>query len=237
MSKIVKYYIDIGCVYECDGTVVDAYKDFQCWNTKKYGLIGVLKLRLDTEKRTKEEILFKQMFSPYVHQFTKDLITDISCDNNKEGCKDILKAFREYRDADLLVTWNGRDFDLPIILNNINFPKEYKQYCLDCIYKKDRDLLDLCILMEINVKGGLQEVVKRLNIDHDLGDKNSPVYGDNDVCFLTDFDVGTNKYNNYIKLAKHRNEFDVRMLPLLEERLGFLYEPRSFVDRYHKKWQ
>ena len=235
-GKITKCYIDIGCVYECDGTVVDAYKAFQCWNTKKYGLIGVLELSLDTEKKTKEEVFFKQIFSPYVHKFAKDLIIDLSYDSNKKRCEDILRTFGEYRDIDLVVTWNGRDFDLPIIVNNMNFSKEYEQYYLGRINNKDRDLLDLCILRDINVKGGLREVVRRLKIDGCLGDKNIPVYNENDICFLTDFDVDTNKYNNYIKLARHKNEFDVRALPVLEEKLGFLYEPRSFIDKYHKKW-
>lgn len=228
MTKIIKYYIDIGCVYECDGTVADAYKSLQCWNTKKYGVIGVLKLRLDTEKRTKEEIFFKQTFSPYVDKFVKDLIKDISCD--------ILKKFREYQHEDLIVTWNGRDFDLPIIINNINISKEYREYYLDCIGRKDRDLLDICILRDIDVKGGLQEVIKRLKIGHNLGNKFFPKYDEDEERFLTDLDVGVNKYNNYIKLAKHRNEFDVRMLPLLEEKLGYLYEPRSYFDKFHKKW-
>jgi predicted PolB exonuclease-like 3'-5' exonuclease len=228
MPKIIKYYIDIGCVYECDGTVTDAYKSFQCWDTKKYGVIGVLKLRLDAEKRTKEEIFFKQTFSPYVNKFAKDLIKDVSCD--------IIKEFREYQDEDLVVTWNGRDFDLPIIINNISISKEYREYYLDCISKKDRDLLDVCILREIDVKGGLQEVIKRLKIGHNLGNKFFPKYDEGEERFLTDLYVGANKYNNYVKLAKHRNEFDVRMLPLLEEKLGYLYEPRSYFDKFHKKW-
>jgi hypothetical protein len=224
--KIIKYYIDIGCIYECDGTE-DAFKNIQCWNTIKYGLIGVLKLRLDTENKTIEEIFFKQKFSPYVHQFAKELIMDVS-----SGCR----IFKDYSDKDMVVTWNGRDFDLPIILNNINFPEKYREHYIKSICRKDRDLLDLCILRGINVKGGLQEVTRRFKIKHDLGNKNIPSYSNKDLNFLTEMNKSSNNYNHYMKLAKHRNEFDVRILPLLEERLGYLFESRSCFDNYHKRW-
>lgn len=226
--EITKYYLDIGCVYEGDECIESIYSDYQNWDTKNYGLLGILKLKVDMEKRKKEEIFFRQVFSPYVHQFAKKFISDIVYKNDK----DILEEFSEYGDADLIVGWNSRDFDFPIIINNLGYPESI----LTIIAKKDRDLMDLCILREISVKGGLEEVTKRLKIDHDLRCKNCPEYSKEEICFFKSFDVSINKYNNSLKIVKQKNEFDVRILPLLEEKLGYLYEPRIIQDKFHKKW-
>lgn len=227
MSEIVKYYLDIGCIYEGEECIENMYGDHQNWDTKDYGLIGLLKLRIDIDKRKKKEIFFRQIFSPHVHQFAREFISDIIKNDN-----DVLGEFRKYGDIDLIVGWNSRDFDLPIIVNNIGYSKQilYK------IMEKDRDLMDMCILREISVKGGLEEVVKRLKIDHNLRCKDCPEYSKAEVCFLKSFDTNTNKYNNSMKVIKQRNEFDVRILPLLEEKLGYLYEPRIIQDKFHKKW-
>lgn len=226
--EITKYYFDIGCVYEGDECIENIYSDYQNWDTKDYGLLGILKLKIDTEKRKKKEIFFKQVFSPHVHQFAEKFISDIIFKNDK----DILGEFSEYGDADLIVGWNSRDFDIPIIINNLGYPDSI----LTKIAKKDRDLMDLCILRDISVKGGLEEVVKRLKIDHDLRCKNCPEYSKEEICFFKSFDVGTNKYNNNLKIIKQKNEFDVKILPLLEEKLGYIYEPRIIQDKFHKKW-
>ena len=231
---MIKYYLDIGCIYEGDEKIGCAYNDHQNWNIKDYGLIGILKLKIDVKKKTKEEILFKQIFTPYVHQFAKNLISDIIFD--KDPNEDIF-GIRENRDVDLIVGWNSRDFDFPIIINNLGYSEEHIKYCLDRITKKDRDLLDISILREIPVKGGLEQVVKRLKINHDLRCKNCPTYSDEEDYFFANFDYDTNRYNNNLKAIKQRNEFDVRILPLLEEKLGYLYHPRIIQDKFHKKWR
>lgn len=139
--------MDIGCIYEGDSGTEYVYNDHQNWSMKDYGLIGILKLKIDTKKKIKEEIFLKQIFSPYIHEFAKDLISDfVWSENNKDIDKDILRAFREYRDADLIVGWNSRDFDIPIILNNLGWTEEHINRCFKKISKKDRDLLDLCLL-------------------------------------------------------------------------------------------
>jgi len=228
MSEIIKYYLDIGCIYEGDECIENMYGDSQNWDIKDYGLLGILKLRVDTEKRKKEEMFFKQIFSPHVHQFARRFILDIVYRSKK----DILGEFSEYGDIDLIVGWNSRDFDLPIIVNKLG----YSRYVLKKIMEKDRDLMDLCVLREISVKGGLQEVVKRLKIDHDLRCKSCPEYSKEETCFLKSFDIGTNRYNNGMKMIKQKNEFDVKILPLLEEKLGYLYNTRIIQDKFHKKW-
>lgn len=228
MPEIVKYYLDIGCIYEGEECIENIYSDHQNWDTKDYGLLGMLKLRIDTDKRKKKEIFFKQVFSPHVHKFAREFISDIIYKNDK----DILGEFSEHGDIDLIVGWNSRDFDLPIIVNNVGYSKQI----LSKIMEKDRDLMDLCILREISVKGGLEEVVKRLKVDHNLRCKDCPEYSKEETCFLKSFDTNTNKYNNNMKMIKQRNEFDVRILPLLEEKLGYLHEPRIIQDKFHKKW-
>jgi hypothetical protein len=228
MSEIIKYYLDIGCIYEGDECVESMYCDYQNWDIKDYGLLGILKLKIDVKKRKKEEIFFRQVFSPHVHQFARGFLSDIvhRCDRG------ILGDFSEYGDADLIVGWNSRDFDLPIIVNKLG----YSRSVLQRIMEKDRDLLDLCILREIPVKGGLEEVVKRLKIDHDLRCKGCPEFSKEEKCFLKSFDMDINRYNNNMKMIKQKNEFDVKILPLLEEKLGYLYDLRIIQDKFHKKW-
>lgn len=228
MSEIIKYYLDIGCIYEGDECIENMYGDYQNWDIKDYGLLGILKLKLNTETRKKEEIFFKQVFSPHVHSFARGFLLDIVY----RGKKDILGDFSEYGDADLVVGWNSRDFDLPIIINNLG----YSRHMLQKIMEKDRDLMDLCISREISVKGGLEEVIKRLKIDHDLRCKGCPEYSKEEACFLKSFDIDTNRYNNNMKMIKQKNEFDVKVLPLLEEKLGYLYDTRIIQDKFHKKW-
>ena len=221
MANVVKCYIDIGCIYEGDQTLEYAYDDYENWNIK-YGLIGILKLEIDIIRKTKEEISFEQVSGPGVNICTEYLISSL-VDNR-------------YKNIDMIVGWNSRDFDLPIIINNLECSQKYKGYYAEQIATKDRDLLDICVLREISVKGGLEEVIKRLKIGHNLKCKNCPTYSKEEICFLKDFDMDTNRYNNSLKGIKQRNEFDIRILPLLEERLGYLYEPRLPVDKYHKKW-
>lgn len=228
MPEIIKYYLDIGCIYEGDECVENMYGDYQNWDIKDYGLLGILKLNIDTEKRKKEEIFFKQVFSPHVHQFAREFVLDIVY----RGNKDIFREFSEYGDVDLVVGWNSRDFDLPIIVNNLG----YSMCMLQKIMEKDRDLMDLCISREISVKGGLEKVVKRLKIDHDLRCKGCLEYSKEEVCFLKSFDMDTNRRNNNMKMIKQKNEFDVKVLPLLEEKLGYLYDVRIIQDKFHKKW-
>ncbi len=219
--------MDIGCSYRGDGDTENIYEDIEHWNVKDCGIIGMLKLEIDTYQRTKKETMFKQILSPMRHKFS----CSISDYERYTSC--ILK---EFKNVDLFVTFNGRDFDIPIVMHNLNFPDDRREVYSKYLMGKDRDLLDLCILRKINVKGGLEEIVKRLKIDHDLRCKNCPKYSDEEICFLKSFDESTNRYNNNLKMVKQRNEFDVRILPLLEEKLGYLYEQRIVQDKFHKKW-
>jgi hypothetical protein len=222
MTKIIKCYLDIGCSYQGDDAIENIYKDIENWNIKDCGIISMLKLEIDTERRTTEEILFKQILGPMYKKFKCSII------DYRKYSSCILK---EFKDVGLFVTFNGRDFDIPIIINNLNLSGRQKEYWKEYIFKKDRDLLDSCILRDINVKGGLKYIAKRLNIGYNFTDSS-----EEDVCLLNDFDQYIIRYNSSLIARKRRNESDIKVLPLLEEKLGFLYEPRSYVDKYHKKW-
>ncbi len=222
MTKIIKCYLDIGCSYQGDDAVENIYKDIENWNIKDCGIISMLKLEIDIEKRTKEEILFKQILGPMYKKFKCSIV------DYRKYTACILK---ELKDIDLVVTFNGRDFDIPIIINNLNFSDKNKEYQIRYFAERDRDLLDLCILKNIHVKGGLKKIIERLNIHYNL--ENS---SEEDVNFCHNFDQNISKYNSCLIERKRRNESDIKVLPLLEEKLGFLYEPRSYIDKYHKKW-
>ncbi len=222
--KIIKCYFDIGCVYEGDKTIEDAFNDYQNWNIK-YGMIGVLKLEIDTIRKTKTEISFEQIIGPTVYVYSEYMLLSL-----------IDSRYRMYENIDMIVGWNSRDFDIPIIVNNTRGIEKFKEHCIKKIVVRDRDLLDLCILREIDIRGGLEAVIKRMKINHNFQHKNIPVYNDREICFLTEFDKCTNRFNTNLKAIKQRNEFDVRILPLLEEKLGYLYEPRLPMDKFHKKW-
>ncbi len=219
MSKIIKCYIDIGCTYEGFDTRENIYRDIENWNLKDAGIISMLKLEIDIEKRTKNEILFKQILGPMYKKF-KCSIADYRI---YTSC--ILK---ELKDVDLIVTFNGRDFDIPIIINNLNIPDKYKVRHLRYFTNRDRDLLDLCLLKKIPVKGGLKNIAGRLNIDINFTGE--------EICYLGALDPYVSKYNSCLITRKRRSQNDIKVLPLLEEKLGFLYEPRTFVDKFHKKW-
>lgn len=223
MTKIIKLYLDIGCTYQGDDYIENIYRDIENWNIKDCGIISMLKFEIDTQKRTTDEISFKQILGPMYKKF-KCSITDY---RKYTSC-----VLREFKDVNLFVTFNGRDFDIPIIVNNLNLSEENRDYHIRYFTTRDRDLLDLCILKDIHIKGGLKEIVRRLKIDYDF----TVEKGEENVYFLDNFDQCISRYNSCLITRKRRNESDIRILPLLEEKLGFLYEPRSFIDRYHKKW-
>lgn len=222
-DKIIKCYIDIGCSYQGEEALENIYNDIENWNMKDCGIISMLKLEIDKEEKTSNEILFSQVLSPMYHKF-KCSIGDY---NIYTSC--ILK---EFRDVDLFVTFNGRDFDIPIIINNLNLSDRHKKRWREFIFKRDRDLLDSCLLKDVKVKGGLRSIAKRLNIDEDK------IIDDTRCTIDIELSSGQyiNRYNYHLINKKRRNEKDIRTLPLLESKLGLLYESRSCVDKYHKKW-
>ena len=71
---------------------------------------------------------------------------------NLEDFSDDILAYR------LLVTWNGRGFDAPILRRSLNIPLD----------KGDMGHLDLLpVFRKLDLRGGLKKVEKRLGIDRD----------------------------------------------------------------------
>lgn len=225
MTKIIKLYLDIGCIYEGDHNIENIYDDIENWNIKDCGIISMIKLEVDIERKTTKEIFFRQILGPMYKKF-KCSITDY-----KKYTSCILK---EFKDVDIFITFNGRDFDIPIIINNLNVSDKHKEYHLRYFAERDRDLLDICILKNMTVKGGLREIAKRLKIHNNSTDQE--IQDDEQKMCLLSFDEHINRYNRSLIMKKKRNESDIKILPLLEEKLGFLYEPRLSIDRYHKRW-
>lgn len=224
MTKIIKCYLDIGCNYQGEKSSQNIYNDIDNWNIKDCGIISILKLEIDIEEKTSKEILFRQILSPMYSKFKcsfSDYRIYTSC---------ILK---EFKNVDLFVTFNGRDFDLPIIISNLNLSDKYKKYYIKYFTERDRDLLDCCLLRGIDVTGGLRKIIDRLNIG--IIDINS--INEQEICFLNSYDQYTNRYNYYLMMKKKRNESDIKVLPLLEEKLGYLYDSRTNFDRFHKNWK
>jgi len=216
MVKIIKCYLDIGCSYQGEETIQNIYKDIENWNIKDCGIISILKLEINKEEKTSKDILFKQVLSPMYHKF------QCSIDDYRIYSSCILK---EFNNVDLFVTFNGRDFDIPIIINNLNLSEKQKNYYTKFFAERDRDLLDWCILKNISTKGGLREIAENLNTINK---------GHTDVEQIYE-PIG--KYNYYLTIKKRKNEKDIRILPLLEKQLGLLYEPRSYADKYHKRFR
>lgn len=221
MKKIIKLYLDIGCLYQGEEGIENIYEDIENWNIKDCGIISMIKLEIDIERKTTKELFFRQVLGPMYKKF-KCSITDY-----KKYTSCILK---EFKDIDLFVSFNGRDFDIPIIINNLNISDKNKEYHLRYFAQKDRDLLDLCLLKNIPVKGGLREIARKFKINN-IETQND----EKKICVISSDDY-INRYNKSLLRKKKRNESDIRVLPLLEEKLGFLYEPRLPIDRYHKRW-
>lgn len=206
--KLIKHYLDIEADYYGTKEGKEAYKDYHNWYM---WLLGVLKLKVDTDKKTTEEISFKQ-FTWKEHKY---LLLDDEDPN--------LSYYSEVDDCDLLISWNGRTFDLPIIILNGVSSHNRGHEILQRTIKNDRDLFDLCVLNKIDIKGGLGEVAKRLNINFNFSAKDIDAFAIKDK-------------KKRIEAVTKRNEFDVRILPLIEEKLGYLYQPRNNTDNYQKNW-
>ncbi len=225
MTKIIKLYLDIGCLYQGDEGIENIYDDIENWNIKDCGIISMIKLEIDIERKTTKELFFRQVLGPMYKKFK------CSINDYKKYTSCILK---EFKDVDVFVTFNGRDFDIPIIINNLNVSDKNKEYHLRYFAEKDRDLLDLCLLKNMPVKGGLRTIAKKLDIHNNLIDLEMQ-NDEKKICILSS-DECINRYNRSLLRKKKRNEYDIKVLPLLEEKLGFLYEPRLPIDRYHKRW-
>lgn len=223
--KIIKYYLDCEIPYIGKKPFTDKsiFNDWDQWSFKYGGIIGMMSLELDTIAKTKRELKFKQIeFPNCVTIFRNFLLAPKSPFNP------------------LIVTYNGRSFDLPIIAENMNIDEDLKLGVFKRFLQTDRDLMDFCIKRKISKKG-LADTAYYFGIDIDSKYKDVPIEEFLDAfdnCFPTDGSVCTDKdeYDRCMEIVKGRNEYDVRVLPRIEEKLGILYDMRLPDDRYHKMW-
>lgn len=222
---INKYYVDIEIAYAGTKSLEDqsTFRDWADWKFDTGGLFGILCLEIDTDSKTKKELFCKQIEWPNVDQILENEIPSI-CDRNKD---------------DMLVTWNGRSFDIPIMIENMEKNVETKVDVLSDIFYKDRDLLDSALHRGLSVKGGLGEICKRLGVQIDSTGKDVPIEIFNqsfDYIVQNKDNPNTDAYKKAKDIVSDRNEYDIRSLPLLEECLGLLYDGKKDEDAFHKVW-
>jgi len=87
------------------------------------------------------------------------------------------------------------------------------------------------------VRGGLGEVLKRLKIKCDLENKEVPNFYEHIKNVFGKYsDKKSREYKDSLNLVMKRNEFDVRVMPLIEHKFGLLYKGYENIDEYHKRW-
>jgi len=214
-NKITKIYIDLEPSYNGNETGYAMFNNLNDWNAS-IGMFGILKIEFDIKKKTKRQIYFKQILNPNIECFEKLLFED---------------------DVDMIVTWNGRKFDIPLIINL--FSLDEKEQYNNKIKNIDRDLIDVCSYKKINIKGGIGEVIKRLNIGINTEEKDVSLhkfFNSWDTVFRSD-DSKTEEYKKALNIVKGRNKFDCESLVLLEEKLSLSYELKLKQDFFSIDWK
>lgn len=201
---------------------------------------GLLKLEIDTERKSYNEIFYKQY--------------------HREGYwskADVLSEILDLPDNGMIVTYNGRNWDLSYMIYRMKICDN--DYIRKKIVSNDRDLMDTCLTRKMSIKGGLNKLIEDIGISIPL--PGEEILVENKIKF--DFDKQL--LSNYIycieklrknhmecetigpaawssteyhtnKVKKPRNELGIRALPLVEEYLGLLYQQRIDEDRYRPSW-
>lgn len=255
MTKTIKNYVDIEIAYIGNITSNKFFRDYDNFKFEYGGVLGILSLEIDTENKSSKERWFKQITTPKM-----DEIFGIDPSNAHEPDNNV-GILPTTQDNQIMVTWNGRDFDIPILLKNIASPSIDKSQMFKNIIKRDRDLIDICVKRYGNVKGGLPRVTYDLGIDYEPPVEDIEIGETRDAyrrLYFTNYQftgyegiikrgnseylkhlnniMQTDWYKKDLKLSMMKNEWDIRVLPLLEEKLGLLYEPLTEEDKYHRNW-
>lgn len=203
---------------------------------------GLLKLEIDTERKTCQEIFYKQY--------------------HREGYwskADVLSEILDLPDNGMIVTYNGRNWDLSYMIYRMKICDN--DYIRKKIVLNDRDLMDTCLTRRMPIKGGLNKLTEDLNIytmpieiSKDMSVENKIKF-DFDKQLLSSYRKCLEKFRkNHMecetigptawsfteyhtnKVKKPWNELGIRALPLVEEYLGLLYQQRIDEDRYRPSW-
>ena len=252
MNMIKKTYVDIEIAYRGKLGGKDYFRDYKNFFFALGGIISILKKEIDIDNKIIKELSFDQIEFPNIWNLVNGGLLDIGND-------------------ELLITWNGRNFNIPILINHIIMEKgddigmdKTKQ-----LSNRDRDLIDICLKRGLTIKGGLMSVCNRCGIDLQNLDYFNKMYdiepGEGKEAYQTMYfstinfedDDGTIEenrddpnwkekfdkctktatYRRYAEIARTKSEAEVRVLPLLEEKLGLLYNTRVDEDSYHHNWR
>lgn len=226
---IHKYYLDIECQYP----VADKpnFRDYANWSFKN-GMIGVLCLEIDTDAKTKKEISFFQFDRPTLAEDSEEVNMLNEIFNNESGSNNIL------------VTFNGRSFDVPILFTNYRYTDVEKfKITISNAAKRNRDLMDLCLCKKVKIKGGLYEIVKRLRNGNNGNQLNNQSlekeaqYKDALIRMQNNKFSSPEELENVYNLIKEKNEIDIRVLPELENYLGLLFCGLNGDDKFTHHWR
>lgn len=238
---IKKLYLDIECSHKSKQVRKGEkwkFSDWKGFELCKGGVIGILGMVIDTDKSEWKELLFRQ----YVQ------CPRLGMNIGEKEKTELLSLMLDR--ADMIITFNGRGFDIPIIIENF-VHESVKCDAMKMIIGnngKDRDLMDICIHKKGMwlIGGGLEGVVKKLCINYDMNrmsredgrviDLNSFIIQDS--CNKVFIDETGDELELKLELEKIlvKNENDIRVLPLVEYSLELLLSKRKNIDNYHKTW-
>lgn len=209
-NKINKVYIDLEPSYNGDKTGNAMFYNLNEWNAS-IGMFGILKVEFDIRNKTKNEIYFKQILNPTLACYKKLLFED---------------------NVDMIITWNGKKFDIPLIINlfSLNEREQYNKKIMNV----HRDLLKIRGVMKPKIKGSLVETTKRLKINIDTNEKDVSLddfFDAWDIVFRND-NIETKEYKKALNIVKGRNKFDCKSLVLLEEYFDLSYNLESYDILY-----
>jgi hypothetical protein len=191
---------------------------------------GLLKLEVDTERKTCNEIFYKQY--------------------HRDGYwarSDVLSEILDLPYDSMIITYNGRVWDLAYLIHSLGICDNAD--IREKIASIDRDLMCTYLARRLSIKGGLyqakEDIFKELeNKKLQLNEQLILNYKKCEKTMLTNHreceDGGPSSWSfteiYTDKVRKPRNEMGIRILPIVEEYLGLLYLPRIREDIYFGSW-
>lgn len=237
-----KYYVDIEARYPESN-----YPNFSDHKNWKIEMIGILRL----------DIVDGNVINTEFDQYT----AEINKLNLYEGFNRLVEIFENLSDDSIIVTWNGREFALPIIFQNLLELVGSLFITLDVLrlarktVEYNRDLIDVAISKKCKIKGGLLHFAQMMRdkvftmdetLAYEIDMLDTPEIGDIKMHkqaakkFISLDNMADNTADNaddIYKIVKHKNKIDTKVLPEIEHYLGLLYEPLNDIDKTRHIWK